>query len=209
MYGKSIAKTSESKSLGSETLGTRSSGTLVAIMAAIAVLAPAGLNVEFDPSTGVIMHLSMICMLWTLPITFAGNNPGGTFQEAIPIPSPFALIGNIPLTFLRLVFVYQIYKLYQGRTTRKRTFLVGAASELQMATIGILSVIMPVFSLMSRLFIPVPILFLAALITIKVAPPYEVTTHWKHPGDTENWWVQSIKDEVSTQTNEVPSQKTE
>ncbi|MFW9976211.1 MAG: hypothetical protein ACFFDQ_13150 [Candidatus Thorarchaeota archaeon] len=191
MYGKSIAKTSESKSLGSETQGTIRSGTLIAIVAAIAVLAPAGFNVEFDPSTGVIMHISMICMLWTLPVTFAGNNPGGTFQEAIPIPSPFALIGNIPLTFLRLVFVYQMYKLYEGRTTRKRTILVGAASELQITAIGILSVIMPVFSLMSRFFIPVPLLFLAALIAIKIASPPEDTAYWKSSGDTENWWEKS------------------
>ncbi|KXH71134.1 MAG: hypothetical protein AM326_12015 [Candidatus Thorarchaeota archaeon SMTZ-45] len=184
------AKTSESRTL--------KSGAAGAIMAIIAVLAPAGLNVIFDPVTGWIIDMSLICMLWTLPIRFGINNPPGTFADVSPvpneaIPTPFVFIGNLPVTFLRLVFVYQIYKLYQGRTTRKRTMLVGAASELQMAIIGILGAIIPVFSLSSRLFIPLPILFLAALVTIKVVPPLEVSTPWKNPEDSESWWAKSSK----------------
>ena len=186
------AKTSESRTLKSGTVGI--------IMASIAVLAPAGLNVILDPSTGWIIDMSLICMLWTLPIRLGINNPPGTLLAVTPspdqvIPIPFAFIGNLPATFLRLVFVYQIYKLYQGRTSRKRTLLVGAASELQMAIVGIIGAIIPVFSLTSRLFIPIPILFLAALITFRIAPPLEVSTPWKHPKDAESWWAQSSKDE--------------
>jgi len=195
MFEKENIKTSESKRL--------KSGTVAAIMTIFAVLAPAGLNVSVDPITGWIIDLSLICMLWTLPIRFAINNPPGTFQDVTPIPNPQAipnplfLIGNLPVTFLRLVFVYQMYKLYQGRTTRKRTMWVGVASELQMTTIGILGAIMPVFSLISRFFIPIPLLFLVALVTIKVAPPSEVSTPWKHSEDTASWWAQSFKDEES------------
>jgi len=179
-------------------------------MATIAVLSPVGLNVDFDPITGWIVHLSVICMLWTLPINLGINNPPGTFQDATVILNPLMFIGNLPFTFLRLVFVYQMYKLYRGRTTRKRTMVVGVASELQMAIVGIIAVIMPVFSLISRLFIPIPILFLAALITIKVAPPPEVSAPWKHPEDTESLWAQSPKDEESTpQVEEIPLQETE
>ncbi len=215
MYGKSIAKTSESIPLRSGAHSAIRSGTLVAIMAIIAVLVPAGLNVELDSSTGAILQLSIICMLWTVPIPFGINNPLGTFQNITEVPNqvvlnPFMLIGNIPLTFLRLVFVYQIYKLYQGRTTRKHTMLVGAASELQMAITGILGAIMPVFSLISRLFIPIPILFLAAIIAIKVTPPSEISTPWKHSEDTESWWTEPSKDEEhALQTEERLMQKTE
>ncbi|MFX1561661.1 MAG: hypothetical protein ACFFBL_13815, partial [Promethearchaeota archaeon] len=114
------------------------------------------------------------------------------------IPSPLAFLGNLPVTFLRLVFVYQIYRLYQGKTSRRRTLLVGAVSELQTAIVGILGVIIPVFSLTSRLFIPLPILFLAALITFRIAPPLEVSAPWKDSEDTESWWAHSSKDEKST-----------
>jgi hypothetical protein len=187
MCGKDIVKTSENRTL--------SSGTLGAIMTTIAVLAPAGLNMEFDPNTGLITYLSVMFMFWTVPIALGINNPPGTFQNVNPIPSPaipipLVLIGNLTLTFLRLVVVYQMYKLYLGRTSRKRTLLVGSASELQTATIGILGAIIPVFSLMSRFFIPIPILFMTALIIIKLTPPCEVTTPWKKSEDTESWWAQ-------------------
>jgi hypothetical protein len=187
-------KTSESRTLGSWTSG--------AIMAAIAVLVPAGLNMNFDSSTGLIIEMYMICMLWTIPIRLGINNPPGTFQNITTIPSeaipnPLLFIGNLPVTFLRLVFVYQVYRFYQGRTTRKRTLLVGVVSELQMAIVSILGVIIPVFSLISRFFIPIPILFLVALVIIKVAPPSEVSTPWKHSEDTESWWAQSSNDEES------------
>ena len=196
------AETSERRTLKAGTVGT--------IMAIIAVLAPAGLDVNLDPSTGWIIGLSLICMLWTLPIRLGINNPPGTFAEfsTVPnevIPTPFAFIGNLPITFLRLLFVYQIYKLYQGRTSRKRTMLVGAASELETAIVGILGAIIPVFSLISRLFIPIPFLFLAALITIRLAPPREVSTPWKHPEDTESWWAQPSKyEENKPQIEEGP-----
>ena len=165
-------------------------------MAAVAVLAPAGFNVSLDPNTGWIVELSVLCMLWTLPIRFDVNNSLGMLQNATPISTPFMFIGNLPITCLRLVFVYQIYKLYQSRTTRKRTLVVGVASELQVTILGILAVIMPVFSLMSRYFIPSPILFLAALVIFKIAPPPEVSTPWEHPEESESWWAQQSKNDA-------------
>ncbi len=180
------------------------------IMAFIAVLAPAGLNIVLDPSTGWIIDMSLMCMLWTLPIRLGINNPPGTFLVVTPspnqaIPIPLAFIGNLPATFLRLVFVYQMYKLYLGRTSRKRTLLVGAASELQTATIGIFGAVIPVFSLMSRFFIPIPILFVTALIIIRLTPPGTVTTPWEDTEDTESWWEESSKDEERTpRTKEAP-----
>lgn len=191
MCGNNIENTHESRTLRPGTVG--------AIMTIIAVLAPAGINVIFDSSTGWIIHMSVICMLWTLPIQLGINNPLGMFQDPTavpidPIPNPIVFIGNLPLTFLRLVFVYQIYKLYQGRTTRTRTMLVGVVSELQMVMVGIIGAIIPVFSLQSLLLIPIPILFLASLVTIKVAPPPEVSSPWKHPEETESLWAQSSKD---------------
>lgn len=170
---------------------TSNSGIVVIIMAAIAVLAPAGLNVSLDPNSGWIVELSVICMLWTLPIRFDTYSPLGALQNVNPIPTPLFFIGNLPMTFLRLVFVYQIYKLYQGRTSRTRTMIVGVASELQMVIIGLLGVIIPVFSLMARFFIPSPLLLLAALVIFRIIPPPQVATPWKQSEGTESWWAQS------------------
>ncbi len=197
MNGKNIAHTIEGRTLRSGPLGV--------LMMTIAVLVPAGINLELDPSTGLMMYCSLIFMLWTSPITFGINNPPGTFQNVNPIPSPLGFLGNLPITFLRFVFVYQMYRLYEGRTTRKRTLLVGAASELQVATIGIMGAIMPVFSLMSRFFIPLPILFLAVLSIIRLVPPCEVTKPWETPEDAESWWEQSSKDEESSPQTEEAS----
>jgi len=165
-------------------------------MMVIAVLTPAGINLEFDPSTGMLLNLSLLFMLWTLPMSFGIYTTVGMLQSANPIPNPFAFIGNLPLTFLRFVFVYQMYRLYQGRTTRNRALLVGAVSELQMTIIGIFSVITPVFSLMSRYFIPVPILILVALIIMKVSRPT-----WKQYEEDRSWWEHRFdEDSYSSRT---------
>ncbi|UCH03797.1 MAG: hypothetical protein JSW05_09385 [Candidatus Thorarchaeota archaeon] len=176
---------------------------LVGILAAlITVLAPAGFNVSFDLTRGAIMHVYLVFMLWTINLGLGAVNPQGVFQGApaipdTPVPIPLGLVGNLPLTFLRTVFVYQIYRYYQGKTTRNRAILAAAAGELQVAIVGLLLMMMPTFSLTTQLFIPIPILFLAGLVMIKMAPSTQLSTPWMGQEEPEPWWTQSSEDEES------------
>ena len=184
--------------------------TVFLVLSIFAILIPAGISLVSDPNTGLILYMELVFMFWTINIVNPNPNPPGTFQDVttIPetaIPNPIMFIGNLPLTFLRIVFVYQMYRCYRNRTTTKRTLLVGAASELQASLIGNLSMIIPVFSLFSQVFIPIPVLFLAGLVMIKIAPPPQVSIPWKHQKESESWWAQESEDkESATPTFEMP-----
>jgi hypothetical protein len=180
--------------------------TAISVLAIFAILVPAGINITSDPNTGLILYMQLIFMLWTINIINPHSNPPGTFQDVttIPetaIPNPFFLIGNLPLTFLRIVFVYQLHKYYQNRTTTKPTMFVGAASEMLPTLLGNLFLLVPVFSLFSHFFIPIPALFLAGLIMIKKAPATQGSIPWKHQEESESWWArESDNKETSAQT---------
>jgi hypothetical protein len=177
--------------------------TAISVLAIFAILIPAGINIVTDPTTGLILYMQLIFMLWTINMVNPNSNPPGTFQDitTIPetaIPTPLMFIGNLPITFLRIVFVYQMYRCYQSRTTIKSTLLVGVASELQSSLIGNLSMLIPVFSLFSQFFIPIPALFLAGLVTIKMAPPPKTSIPWKHQEESKSWWARELEDEEIT-----------
>ena len=96
---------------------------------------------------------------------------------------PLVILSGISLTFMRLVFVYQMHRYLQGRTTQKRTIIVGILSELQ-----IVIMILPVFAILSLLgtfelvsgfwFFPIPVLLLVGLVIIRVVPVTEVESPW-------------------------------
>jgi hypothetical protein len=184
--------------------------TVILALSIFAILVPAGISIVSDPNTGLILYMELVFMFWTINIVNANPNPPGTFQDVttIPetaIPNPLMFIGNLPLTFLRIVFVYQMYRCYQNRTTTKRTVLVGAASELQASLIGNLSMLIPVFSLFSHFFIPIPALFLAGLVMIKMAPPPQNSIPWKHQEESESWWARESEDKkITAHTIEIP-----
>lgn len=191
MHEKDYSQNAEKRSLAPQ--------TVMLVLSIFAILVPAGITIVSDPNTGLILYIQLVFMLWTINIANPNSNPPGTFQDVTaipdtPIPNPLMFIGNLPLTFLRIVFVYQMYRCYQNRTTTKRTILIGAASELQSSLIGNLSMLIPVFSLFTQVFIPIPVLFLAGLVMIKVAPPSQTPIPWKHQEESESWWARESED---------------
>jgi hypothetical protein len=96
---------------------------------------------------------------------------------------PLIILSGFSLTFMRLVFVYQIHRYLRSRTTKKRTIIVGILSELQTVIM-----ILPVFVILSLLrtfelvsgfwFFPIPVLLLVGLVIIRVIPVTEVESPW-------------------------------
>ena len=95
---------------------------------------------------------------------------------------PFLLIQFALLLFLRIVFVIQMSRYYNMKTTKKLTLLLGIASELQSPFITICLAFIMNFLMLGdgsfgfAFYIPIPILFLAGYLILKLKPLEEVKT---------------------------------
>jgi hypothetical protein len=87
---------------------------------------------------------------------------------------------TLPLWIFRLVFVFQFYRLYEGKTSFRRTFIFALLNELPLLFYGILTVLPtiwdPIWPVEPKL--PIPILSIIGLITIFVLPPRKEPVSW-------------------------------
>ncbi|MFW9807662.1 MAG: hypothetical protein ACFFFK_13120 [Candidatus Thorarchaeota archaeon] len=152
--------------------------TITTIMLIIALFGPVSINFYPDPWFGPMVYFCG--MTW--------QTIG--FNLSYLMFSALLLLVSIPFMFLRLVFVYQIYKYYQGLVTRKRTFIVGVLSEIQFPLITFF--IMPFTignpSLTSFIAIPIPLLLLVGLVILYFVNLPLPTDGWKELDTSQDWW---------------------
>jgi hypothetical protein len=136
------------------------------LLALTALVGPYSVNIYPHEVYGWLLYLTR--MTWTMV--------NMNFWDIIIDPVGF--IVGLPFTCMRLVFVYQMHRYLLGRTTQKRTIIVGILSELQTVIM-----IFPVFTILSLLgtfelvsgflFFPIPVLLLVGLVIIRVVPVTE------------------------------------
>jgi len=173
-----------------------SSGLVGGIMGIIAVLSPIALSYDSYGWGG--MNSMIIAMMWQLHF----NSWGLIFD-------PTGLIASLPLTFLSIVFVVMMMRLYQGKSTKKRTLLVGFASVLQLEAVFYGTMIFdwmlyPSFNPFSIIIFPIPILLIMGLLIIHFYPPAEGTM-WIEEEKTSSWWEKSVEDPAKI--TEPPKEK--
>jgi hypothetical protein len=110
---------------------------------------------------------------------------------------PFVLIASLPYTFLKPVFLFMFYRLYKGRTTRRRTIFVGLLSELQVAVPSYLSYIITISMYPPGWFsfpivYPIPLVFIIGLVALKLSPPPEDQS-WIQESEPSYWWKETEK----------------
>ena len=123
--------------------------------------------------------------------------------------NPFNLLATLPLTFLRIGFMIMMMRLYQGKTTRKRTLIVGILSELQLVglfygSMIIMVLISPFMMPYLQIMIPVPLLLLTGFLIMHFDSPTEGTM-WIEEEKTSSWWEKS--EEEPAKTTESPKEK--
>ena len=148
-------------------LGIRTSTILLAVTA---LVSPVSVNIYPHEVSGYMSNLmGMTWMMINL-----------NFWDIVI--DPLILLSGFSLTFMRLVFVYQMHRYLLGLTTSKRTIIVGILSELQ-----IVIMILPVFIILSLLgtfelifglFIPIPVLLLVGLVIMRVVPSNKIESPW-------------------------------
>lgn len=100
----------------------------------------------------------------------------------------YALFSMFPFMLLRMVPVSQIYRYYNGKTTRKRALIasfIGDGYFLIMTLPGLL------LSFMGMLMSPLPFQLIFGLLVLWRYPLPEPTTPWKSEEKPKSWWEKS------------------
>ncbi len=144
-----------------------SSKRVAQVMMIFALLGPVFIYVSSSPTT--VLWLEINALLWKVssidgPLTFFIGN--------LQI-----MLGMVLLLPLRLAFVWQMYKCYKGRTSKRATATVGLLSELQIL-VPFLFMLQGPSTPYLTLVAPVPLLFLAGLLLLITVPP---------PKDVQTW----------------------
>jgi accessory gene regulator protein AgrB len=106
----------------------------------------------------------------------------------------------------RLVFSYQMVRLYKGRTTKKRTVLLGLITDCYFLFVMFPSLISMLLYPSSYFYmvLPIPIALLVALILMKIRPPSQVITPWKELDEPDKWWDKRAAPTVPPPTRKQP-----
>jgi hypothetical protein len=161
--------------------------TIGAIMGIMALLAPVSFNVHSPPNGGFL--LLIVAVGWSLEF----KSPDILEFRFFDIN---AMILPLLISFLRVVFVHQMVRYYQGKSTRNRAIRIGILAELQTTLISIpllLSMLLSPDRFIPQIVGPVPVLLLVGLGFMKFTPPLQPSILWKEDKEIEHWWKQQLE----------------
>ncbi len=165
----------------------RNPWTIGVLLALVALLAPH--NVIYYPFDSYMWNLQVMAMTWMMFIDPYSVNW---------MNDPLILMVGIPTAFLRLVFGYMVVRAYQGKTTKRRAIIAGIASELQVAVIFYVPMVL--FQLLSPypqgyypIVLPIPVLLILGLGIMRIWPPSGEPTTWTDDDSQGHWWESSTE----------------
>jgi hypothetical protein len=163
--------------------------TITAVMLVIALLGPVSFNIYLEGWSGSIIYLTG--MAWQIV---------GLNLYDVLFGVAFLLVA-LPFTFLRLVFVYQIYRYFCGKTTVRNTILIGVLAEIQFPLIGFVMMPFAIGSPSIAVFfaIPVPLLLIIGLIFLRYVPIPQPIDGWKDLDKGPDWWEQTTQSTTESQ----------
>ncbi len=144
----------------------------------VALFSPVGLSLISHPYGDFAANL--IGMFWTVFVGSPIPIDGGGMVP--PTVDPTSGILALPLIALRFLFVFQLYRAYNGQTSRRTAILWGVLSELYLVIINVPSYISSIMTMsIDGLYIPIPILLLVGVLLVWKYPPFVPTTPWERP----------------------------
>ena len=179
------------------------------IILIVSLLSPVIIDLSFDPLYFTIHYIEITAIFWdvrysTQSNVFFGLSPfiGSVyimFLDMFQYPEYFRL-DNI-MTFLpyltlaifllstRLVYVNHIINRYKGKSTKKRTWILGLLSESFFFLTSILSFISRILrpTYWFSIAIPLPFLLLTGIAMSKFKPPPEPVIPWKELDEQKEW----------------------
>ena len=173
-----------------------STRTITAALLVTALFAPASFNIYFGGFDGIFVYL--FAMTWQI-INFPSLD--------VTLFGPFELMMTTLLMFVRLLFVYQVYRYYRGRSGRIRTIIVGIAGELQLTIITAVIILYllttPIIDFIVMIALPFPILLVLGLWFMYAIPVPDSFTPWKEIEEPKPWWDGESEDSSVIVTDET------
>ncbi|MHA2004185.1 MAG: hypothetical protein ACW975_06650 [Candidatus Thorarchaeota archaeon] len=166
-------------------------GSILLTLAIVMILTPMGLVFYFGE--GGYWYASIAAMSW-----FANIEAYGFYFR----PDPMMLLATLPFSFMRIGFVFMIWRVYQGKTTTSRALKVGIAAELWFPLLYYLPnvislLIIPMAFMVWPLSIPLPILLLSGWLVLRLRPPTEVLSSWVDEEQPEKWWEEASNQDAN------------
>jgi len=126
-----------------------------------------------------------------------------SFGGFIIIP-PYALISMFPLILFRIAPVYQIWRYYNEKTTRKRAMIACFIGDglFLISTIPYIFLVM-----MGMLMLPLPFQLIFGLLVLWRYPISEPTAPWKSEEETKSWWEKTSEPQKEKPDDSKAEQK--
>jgi hypothetical protein len=164
--------------------------SILLVLVLVMLLAPMGIVVYFFDMG--YWYANITSMSWI--VNFETN--GISFS-----PDPIMILATLPFSFMRIGFVYMIWRAYLGKTTTRRALRVGAAMELWFSFLFYLPYLLgflldPIFNMFWPLAIPFPILLVSGWLALRLSPPVGILNSWVDQEQPAQWW-----DEEASSTN--------
>jgi len=153
----------------------RNSKLIAAIMLLLGLFAP--VMIQSFTYDGMMRYFYIQSLFWMY------------YSESyITIVPPFALFSMFPYILLRMVPVSQIYRYYNGKTTRKRAIIASFVGD---GLFLIMTLPYLLLSFMGILMLPLPFQLIFGLLVLWRYPIPEPTTPWKSEEKPKSWWEKS------------------
>jgi hypothetical protein len=164
----------------------------MAILALLALLSPVfGMINDFGSGTTELQ-----AMLWSY---YSGS--GFRLNDTFP------LTVYLPFILLRFIPVLQLYRYYNGKTTRKRTVLSVFVGDAYFIFMGLPSFIISLIFSSYLLIFCSPFQSLVALLILWQWPAPESITPWDGVSDSKSWWEKQYNQASEPEKTNEPQKK--
>lgn len=110
----------------------------------------------------------------------------GWYGNGFSIIDSYIMMSMFPFLLLRIAPVLQIYRYYNGKTTRKRAFITAILGDGYTTFSGIFLLFLTIGSDTYHIPLPFQIIFAFFILLIFRFP--EPTAPWKGKEETKSWW---------------------
>lgn len=181
------------------------------IVLVISLLSPSLIDLSFKPKNFPIPDVYVVSVLWEFASTFPSGSPISPSSFVMMLyqlitelnpdnwnnpmhlgPALFSLFVSLMPVFIistRLIFVNHMVNRYRGKSTRRRTWILGLLSESFFIFTAIIICITLILDprLWFSITIPLPLTFLTGLLLLKYRPAPEKVIPWKGLDEPKEW----------------------
>jgi len=184
------ADISESDTLGEK----RNSKLIAAIMLLLGLFAP--LMITVFSYGWMTPQISIMSIFW---VYYSESYYMSSYFYGFSLNSPFAVFNMFPFILLRMVPVFQIYRYYIGKTTRKRAIIASFVGDAIFLISGVPYLL---FGFIGMFMLPLPFQLLFGLLVLWRYPIPEPTAPWKSEEKPISWWEKSSEPQKEKPTKD-------